>query len=202
MKKVFDFDKLDNHDLYHLRYGRGAVIVAIPTENSEQQEASWNATQNEIHDASRKRAKEIKLQLVELDKSRITFGTTEEIRENSRYIDSKKQILQEKLRAIAYQKKRYFTNLQLAQFYTHNIPAQHEVCTRFDRIVRIEELDYLVRVVLSFEDRTGTDHWYHTKIGINAGTGQVRRSSHVIVGQVERLMPKDSVTLEFVRQAT
>ena len=29
MTRIFDSDLIDNHDLYHLRYGRGAVIVAV-----------------------------------------------------------------------------------------------------------------------------------------------------------------------------
>lgn len=30
MEQAFNFEKYSCHDLYHLRYGRGAVIVAIP----------------------------------------------------------------------------------------------------------------------------------------------------------------------------
>ena len=36
MPRLFDQDLLDTHDLYHARYGRGAVIVAVRRDTGEE----------------------------------------------------------------------------------------------------------------------------------------------------------------------
>ena len=37
MKIQFDFDKYDDHDFYHVRMGRGAVVVAVKKPQDEHQ---------------------------------------------------------------------------------------------------------------------------------------------------------------------
>ncbi len=37
MEKVFNFDKYDDFELYHIKYGRGAVITALPKEDNAEQ---------------------------------------------------------------------------------------------------------------------------------------------------------------------
>jgi hypothetical protein len=35
MKKIFNFDEYNDHDLYHCKFGRGAVIIAVPKNSDE-----------------------------------------------------------------------------------------------------------------------------------------------------------------------
>ena len=66
MSKTFRFDRFAGHDLYHLRYGKGAIIIAVPQEDAEESRVTWTRRERELSEQSRVDTKPMKKQLVEL----------------------------------------------------------------------------------------------------------------------------------------
>jgi len=44
---------LKDHDLFHLRYGKGAVIIAVKKENTESSKKKWDQSEKAIRDNDR-----------------------------------------------------------------------------------------------------------------------------------------------------
>jgi hypothetical protein len=95
---------------------------------------------------------------------------------------------------------RYRSNLQLAMFYTHNISAQSDADTRFDRVLGIDESSTHLTLSLVFADCLAEQHRYHGKIlrVHGNGKGSPGQGPGDIAGIVRRVVPIDSVTLEIV----
>ena len=195
MSKLFNFENLTAHDLYHLRYGKGALIVAIHKEDPEQSRKNWETAQEELCKISREVREPIRKKIKEMEELKMRSGKVHEIREHNGPIEEEIAALKRKLSFLAHQKKPYFTNLQIAQFYTHNLPAQSEVHTRFDKISSIEESGTHVEITLEFSDRSIPGHHYHLDIG-----ARDHKSTNPIEGQVKRIVPIENVTLEVINR--
>ena len=66
MEKTFNFEELAGYELYHLRYGKGAVIIAIPKENDEELIAIWDQYEKKAAEDSRSKMKPIKQKISDL----------------------------------------------------------------------------------------------------------------------------------------
>ena len=195
MGKRFNFENLAEHDFYHLRYGKGAVIVAIRKEGPEDNRDNWESAQEELYKISLEVRKPIKEKIKELEKLKRRSGNVHEIREHNVPIEEEIEALKRKLSFLSHQKRPYFTNLQIAQFYTHNLPPQSEVHTRFDKITSIEEFETHVEITLEFSDQSIPGHLYHLNIGVRD-----YKSTSPIDGQVKRIVPIENVTLEVINR--
>ena len=195
MGKLFNFENLTAHDLYHLRYGKAAVIVAIRKEDREDSRRNWEAAQEELCKISREVMGPVKKKIREMEELKMRSGKVHEIREHNGPIEEEIEALKRKLSFLAYKIKPYFTNLQIAQFYTHNLPAQSEAQTRFDKIESIEEFDTHVEINLKFSDRSIPGHLYHRNIGIRD-----HDTTNSIEGQVKRIVPIENITLEVINR--
>ena len=60
MNKVFNFEDFTDHELYHLRYGKSAVIVAIPEEDYEENKKTWDQYEQDVAEEARKKRKSLK----------------------------------------------------------------------------------------------------------------------------------------------
>ena len=195
MRKLFNFENLVEHDFYHLRYGRGAVIVAIRKEDPEVSRRNWESAQEELYKISLEVRKPIRKKINEMEELKMNTGKLHEIREHNEPIEEEIAALKRKLSFVAHRKKPYFTNLQIARFYTHNLPPQSEAHTRFDMISSIDESDTHVEIILDFSDQSLLDHPYHKKIGVSDHT-----RSNPIEGRVKRIVPIENVTLEVIER--
>lgn len=195
MSKLFNFENLTAHDLYHLRYGKGAVIVALRKEELEDSRKNWETAQQELYKISREVREPIRKKIKEMEKLKMNTGKLHEVREHNGPIEEEIAALKRKLSFLAHQKKPYFTNLQIAQFYTQNLPPQSEVHTRFDKISSIEESGTHVEITLEFSDKSRLNHLYQKKIGVSNHT-----ETNPIEGQVKRIVPIENVTLEVINR--
>ena len=204
MNKIFKFEDLKDHELYHLRYGKGAVIVAIPEEDYEESKKTWDQYEQDVAEEARKKRKSLKLKIADLKKElRNVTGdfikrgqppSSDEVR-----IKNEIESLEHKHKDLHYVQKQYFTNMQLAMFYTHNISPKNEVHTRFDRIISIEELGNHVKILLEFTDRLSENHVYHSKIkSSNSNAPELKKGPGIIEGFVKRIVPINNVTLEVI----
>lgn len=204
MNKIFNFEDLTDHRLYHLRYGKGAVIIAIPEEDYEESKKTWDQYEQDVAEEARKKRKSLKLKIADLKKElRNVTGeviirgkppSSDEIR-----IKNEIESLEHKLKDHHYVQKQCFTNLQIAMFYTHNISPQSEVHTRFDKIISIEELSSHVKILLEFNDRLSQKHVYHSKIKIsNSNAAELKKGPGIIEGVVKRIVPINNITLEII----
>lgn len=48
MNEVFPFGELKRHEFYHLRYGKGAIIVAVPIEDVEERKMAWEFERRDL----------------------------------------------------------------------------------------------------------------------------------------------------------
>jgi hypothetical protein len=207
MEKIFNFEELAGYELYHLRYGKGAVIIAIPKENDEELIAIWDQYEQKAAEDSRSKMKPIKQKIFDL---KVDLGEAFRVRiqkkeksmsEEENRIKGEIERLEEELKNLAHVTKKYYTNMQLAMFYTHNISPQSEVDTRFDKILNIEELDSHVKMVLQFTDKIHSNHVYHKKIESCSYNASDRRTgANILEGVVTRIVPIDSVTLEIIER--
>lgn len=215
MSTVFKFDELANHDLYHLRYGRGAVIVAVPGENPAETEPAWTEHHQSLAREARQiikpRKEEIGKRLVELKSALSSLmmakrqsGAGQGFRNEP---DPEEASLLSEIEALEYRENmlrippmKYRSNLQLAMFYTHNISAQSDTDTRFDHVLEIVESSTHLTISLAFTDQLSDQHKYHGKISTahRVEPGCPGQGSGVITGIVKRVVPLDSVTLEIV----
>ena len=215
MSTAFNFDELANHDLYHLRYGRGAIIVAVPAENPDEDEPAWVEHHQSLVQEARqiikpqkeeidKRLVELKSALSSLMMAKRQSGTEQGSRNDP---DPDETSLLAEIEALEYRKSglriprmKYRSNLQLAMFYTHNISAQSDTDTRFDRILEIVESGTHLTLSLAFTDQLSDQHKYHSKISHahRVQPGCPGQGSGVITGIVKRVVPLDRVTLEIV----
>lgn len=217
----FNFKELKGHDLYHLRYGKGAIIVAIPKEDPEQSEIEWNQFVQDINDEIenkldpiiQKRQKleeelrelKMKLRKAEIEKSQDNINEHKEvINRVQNWIDSLDQ-KQKNINELYKPKreitnKRFFPHLNLAMFYTHNISHQSDLFTRFDKIISIEESSGFVTVILKFSDSLQERHNYHSRVHWQSKStaSKNRRVPGPIEGAVKRIIPVENVTLEMV----
>lgn len=217
MSGIFNFDELADHDLYHLRFGRGAVIVAVPMENPAETELAWNERYKSLVQEARQilkpRKEEIEKRLVELKSalSSMMMAKRQSGGWQSSLIepDPEEASLLTEIEALEHRKNmlripsmRYRSNLQLAMFYTHNISAQGDTDTRFDRVLEIGESSTHLTLSLVFADHLAGQHKYHAKIlhVHGYGKGCPGQGSGDILGIVKRVVPIDSVTLEIVSQ--
>ena len=178
-----------------MRYGKGAVIVAIRQEDHENSRSNWESAQEDLYKISREVRQPINKKIRELEGLKMRSGDILELREHNGPIEEEIAALKRKLAFLVHRKKPYFTNLQVAQFYTHNLSPISEVHTRFDRISSIEEFDTHVKITLEFSDRSLPDHLYHLKIGVRD-----YKCTHTIEGQVKRIVPIENVTLEVINR--
>lgn len=81
--KIFNFENLNDHDLYHLRYGKGAVIVAVLKQQSDMNQDKWDELQEERHRQASSEIKPLEDNIAVLKKSRPHLGTLPEIREQN-----------------------------------------------------------------------------------------------------------------------
>jgi hypothetical protein len=204
MNKIFNFEDLTDYELYHMRYGKGALIVAIPEENYDESKKTWDQYQQGVAEEARKKRKSLRLKIADLKKElRNVTGdfikrgqppSSDEIR-----IKNEIESLGRKQKEIHCLPNQYYTNMQLAMFYTHNISPQSEVHTRFDRIISIEELSNHVKILLEFTDRLSENHVYHSKIKLsNSNASELKKGTGIIEGIVERIVPINNVTLEVI----
>ena len=204
MNKIFNFEDLTDHELYHMRYGKGALIVAIPEEDYEESKKTWDQYHHDVAEEARKKRKALNLKIADLKKElRNVTGdiiirgqppSSDEVR-----IKNEIESLEHEQKDLHYLQKQYFTNMQLAMYYTHNISSQSEVHTRFDRIISIEELSNHVKILLEFTDRLSEKHVYHSKIKIsNSNASERKKGTGIIEGVVKRIVPINNVTLEVI----
>lgn len=215
MSTVFNLDELADHDLYHLRYGRGAVIVAVPGENPDEVEPAWvehhQSLVQEARQITRPHKEEIRKRLVELKSALSSMMMAKRQsggRQDSRNEpDPEETSLLAEIEALEYKENmlrippmRYRSNLQLAMFYTHNISAQSDTDTGFDRVLEIDESSEHLTLSLVFTDQLSDQHKYHRKIlcADRIMRGDPGQGPSVITGIVKRVVPIDSVTLEIV----
>lgn len=205
MSKIFNFQNITGHELYHLRYGKGAVIVALPEEYCEESSSIWDEKQKERADEARTRIKPIKLKIADLKKElREVVGGIRKINqppssEETRIRNEIEGMEQEK-QSLHYSQKKYFSNMQLAMFYTHNISSKSDVHTWFDKVISIEELNTHVIIVLEFNGRLNENNEYHRIIQTSNPniSGRYERMGGNIEGVVKRVVPVDNVTLEII----
>ena len=206
MNKIFNFEDLINHELYHMRYGKGALIVAIPEEDYEERKKTWDQHQQDAAEEARKKRKSLSLKIADLNRELKNVTGEIIIRgqpQSSVEVRIKNEIesLERIQKDLRYMQKQCFTNKQLAMFYTHNIPPQSYVHTRFDRIISIEELSNHVKILLEFNDRLSENHVYHSKIKFsNPNASELKKGTGIIEGVVERIVPINNVTLEVITQ--
>ena len=204
MNKIFNFEGLTDYQLYHMRYGKGALIVAIPEEDYEASKKTWDQYQQNFAEEARKKRKTLKLKIADLESElRNVIGdfikrgrqpSSDEVR-----IKNEIELLERKQKDLYYVQKQCLTNMQLAMFYTHNISSQSEVHTRFDRIISIEELSNHVKILLEFTDRLSENHVYHSKIKLsNSNASEHKKGTGMIEGAVKRIVPINNVTLEVI----
>jgi hypothetical protein len=172
MSTEFNFDELASHDLYHLRYGRGAIIVAVPEENPHEAEPDWvehhQSLVQEARQIIKPQKEEIDKRLVELKSalSSLLMAKRQSVRVQGfrDEPDPDETSLLAEIKALEYRKNvlsiprmMYRSNLQLAMFYTHNISAQSDTDTRFDHILEIVESGTHLTLSLAFTDRETRD---------------------------------------------
>ncbi len=207
MEKIFNFEELAGYELYHLRSGKEAVIVAIPKENDEELLSIWDQYEKNAAEASRTKMNPIKKKIADLKRDlgeafRIRIQKKEKsASEDENRIKSEIEVLEKELKDLVHVTKKYYTNMQLAMFYTHNISPQSEVHTRFDKILNIEELGSHVKIVLEFTDQIHSNHVYHKKIESCSYNASDRRTgANILEGVVTRMVPIDRVTLEIIER--
>lgn len=215
MDRIFNFDELINHDLYHLRYGRGAVIVAMPRENPAETEPAWTehheALAQEIRQMKKPRKQEINKRLIELKcalsslvMARSGSGLKQDPRDDP---DPDEERFRSEIERLELERNKpvippmnYRSYLQLAMFYTHNISAKSDTDTRFDRVLEIVESSTHLTLSLQFVDRLSDQHQCHRRIR-SANCGRLDSPGYgkgSISGVVKRVVPIESVTLEVV----
>ncbi|WP_136805584.1 hypothetical protein [Desulfosediminicola flagellatus] len=207
MTKTFNFESLLEYDFYHLRYGKGAVIIAVQKEEIASAKKQFEKNEKIILENLREVKKAEKLRLHDL-KQKLRKVVGEVIRRDrvvsEEEVKLKKEIenLEYKLTHLNYKEKSYFTNFQKAMFYTHNLAATNEVNTRIDPILKIEEHDNFIEVLLCFNDTISGVHNYHQKImSHNPLQSSIKATSSEISGSVKRIIPKDNVTLEIISES-
>ena len=215
MSTLFNLDELSNHDLYHLRDGRGAVIVAVPRENPVESEIIWRnqnqALVQRAREAIKPRKREIEKRLIEFKtaltsmrmaqrQSRIPGDFETEPDPEEAKIRFEIDALERERSKLEVSARKFRSHLQLAMFYAHNIPPQSETNTRFDRIIEIELSDTHLMLVLQFSDELSEQYGFHRSImnthkdfGGCPGGGR-----GPISGIVRRVIPIGGVTLEVV----
>jgi hypothetical protein len=207
MEKVFNFEGLAGYELYHLRYGKGAVIIAMPKENDEELIAAWDQYQTNAAKESKskiaplnQKISDLKADLGKAFRSRIQKKEKSTSEEENR-IKEEIQQLENEIQGLRHVAQKYFTNMQLAMFYTHNISPESEVHTRFDNILNIEELGSHVKIVLKFNDQIHSNHIYHRKIESGSyNASDSRTGANVLEGVVTRIVPVSNVTLEIIER--
>lgn len=199
MQSVFDFDNFHGHDFYHLRSGRGAIIVAVPVEDEDMAHADFETRQQRRIDEIQRSAQQVQDLRDRLKSARAiqeSPSTLEFIAETEETIEN----LCEYIKQLKAQEPReFFANLQLARFYAHEITPQSEATIRFDRIVDIENLGGHLKICLEFSHRPVEPHNYHSRIGIRKKVRD-RNMYSLVEGYVERIVPVENVTLEVVRR--
>lgn len=214
MDKIFNFDELSNHDLYHLRFGRAAVIVAVPREDPAETGLLWDkyheALAQEVRQMMEPRKKEIEKRLIELkcaltslDMARRGSGLKQDSRDDP---DSDETRIRTEIETLKLERGKpvipsmtYRSYLQLAMFYSHNISAKSDTDIRFDRVLEIAESSTHLTLSLQFIDRLSDQHQYHHKISYASGGPRcLGYGEGSISGVVKRVLPIESVTLEVV----
>jgi len=215
MSAIFNFDELTDYDLYHLRFGRGAVIVAVPMENPAETEPAWTEHYQSLVQEARRilkpRKEEIGRRLVELKsalsslmmaqrQSGVWQGCRNEPDPEEAGLVAEIETLEHEKNRLWIPPMRYRSNLQLAMFYTHDFSAGGDTDTRFDRVLGIAESSTHLTISLVFDDHLAGQHKYHGKIlrVHGAAPGCPGQGTGAISGIVKRVVPIDSVTLEIV----
>lgn len=204
MNNIFKFNELNDYDLFHLRYGKGAIILAVKKEDIESQKHKWEVSDKDIKENLRQVRKSEKERLQKLkEKLRSIVGDyirrDRVVSKDEIVIKQEIENLENKISKLNCQERAYFTNFQKAMYYTHNLAAGNEVNTRIDPILKIEELDDHIVVVLNFTDTISDKHFYHSKI-LSSNEMQNIKTQIVseINGGVKRIIPKAAVTLEMI----
>lgn len=230
---VFNFDDYQDYDLYHLRYGRGAVIVAVEKTDYEEAKARFEIHQQLLKEAAdteikplREEMRRLEEQLRELGydsyqpslleslrrqieepdsrRSRTSSNPKREAEQQQRRIQAFRiltqiEILKEKINKLHYRQKIYLTNLQLSMLYTHNIPKDSEIYTRFDKILEIEEIDGYLKIKLEFIENVRNDHKYHShEINKVSRIFDSKQKGGLASSVVTRIIPVDDVTFEII----
>lgn len=200
MNTIREIENLVDHDLFHLRQGRGAVIVAVPREDVEKSRLSWDENEQGKLESAQQQRDSTREKIDELKQRIKDVGEIPWTEQTSKFIaDANEQLamLKSEYRACNYQPKEYFTGIQLARFYTHEIPSKSEQATRFDEILGIEEHGSHLKIALHFSTRPDRQHLFHSKIGV-VKTSTTNRQIQIIEGVVNRIVPIGKVTLEII----
>lgn len=199
MNELFPFGELKKHEFYHLRYGKGAVIVAIPIEDVEEQQLAWDQERRELFKQIRTSRKSLRAEISKLKEKLINSGKVNELSTQNKPVEEKIIELENNLSSMAPPHSKYFSLIQIAQFYTHNITSQNDIHTRFDKVSSICEMGNFIDITLHFSDLTTPSHHYQQMTGINTlPTFPCKTGQLSIEGNIRRIIPKDSVTLEIV----
>ncbi len=205
MSKVFNLSTPSDYELYHLKFGRGALVIAIEKEDCLKTAKEWEIQEQKLFEDYRNKVRPLKKELNELEKRlmKIRSGvrkfnqppTAEELNVSDR-IES----LREEIKVLHYVKREYRSNLQLAMFYAQDVSFHNDSFTRIDKVNNIEETDSHVIIELAFKDRLVRHNAYHDSI-LSCNPGYKfndKMRSNLVSGIVKRIIPISSVTLEII----
>ncbi len=205
MSKIFNLSALSDYELYHLKFGRGALVIAIEKEDCIKTASEWEIREEKLFEDYRNKVRPLKKELNELANRlmQIRSGvrkmnqppTTEELN-----ITDRIEFLREEIKVLHYVKREYRSNLQLAMFYAQDVSFHNDSFTRIDKVKNIDETDSHVIIELEFKDGLVRHNTYHDSIlSCNPGYKINDKTwSNLVSGIVKRIIPISSVTLEIV----